>query len=925
LSGQSIVAIDKNKIIEAATKFVQKGQYDKAIKEYQKLLGADLKDARVQQKLGELYQKKGDNALAADCFLKVAEIHSADGFFLKAVAVYKQVLKLNPALVDVNLKLAELHQQLGLMSDAMAQYQLVANHYDKTGNTRASLDTLRKMVDLDPDNIASRIKLAELYAREQMNLEAIEEFRRAADYLKRNNRVEDYIKVAERLVFLDPGDLALTRELAGIYLAKQDTKRSLAKLQLCFKADPKDIETLTMLAQAFKDLGQVSKTVSVFKELAKIYDEQDRADEERAAWRKVLELAPDDREAHAKLDPPPTAASRASLIAAPEAAAPPPVSPPPPTPAPAAPVRPSHDQIVKLLTETDVYVKYGLHDKAIEHIKKVFAADPNSIDAHEKAAVLYGLTGNPSSAAESLARAVRLCMGRHDVDRARANVQRLCEREPNHPDVPEFLEAVGGLGPAEEVAEIEDDAIMVVPADEEAAAPDPEASSAGQEHELIAVAAGADEALDELPPEDDLAIHAAVELDDGAITYAVEDSDLVEQPAELVESGDPTLELAAEDQDLEPAVAEPLGAGGAEPAMDGEPLEAEGAAQSVAHRTLRGPGAQPPAPELERQPPPVTSPGLPAFDPPDEPASDELDEVAFFLSQGALDEAWEILETVRLAYPDSVRARQLAQQLEERERAQNTSVDEVGAPAPPQAANEAWPRAETPTDETFDLASELAKEDYADLGTGGAPQEDFQYSVRDVFEEFKKGVQKVVKAEDVDTHYDLGIAYKEMGLIDDAIGEFEQARASAAGRPKEVDCLTMIGMCQTSRLDWAQAVDAFKGALASAQTTAEQAKALRFEIGLALEGQGKVEEALRHFQTVAQADPTFRDVGGAIERLRHKATQLGQGEPAAARAVAGVNRPNGARGNGSPAPSGEPSPKGPIDPTAKKARKVGYV
>jgi pilus assembly protein FimV len=916
------VAIDKNKIIEAATKFVQKGQYDKAIKEYHKLLGADLKDARIQQKLGELYQKKGDNALAADCFLKVAEIHSADGFFLKAVAVYKQVLKLNPGLVDVNLKLAELHQQLGLMSDAMAQYQLVANHYDKSGNTRASLDTLRKMVDLDPDNIASRIKLAELYAREQMNLEAIEEFRRAADYLKRNNRVEDYIKVAERLVFLDPGDLALTRELAGIYLAKQDTKRSLAKLQLCFKADPKDIETLTMLAQAFKDLGQTSKTVSVYKELAKIYDEQDRAEEERAAWRNVLELAPDDREARAKLAPLPAATSRASPVAAPAAAAPAPVAPPPPppTPAPAAPVRPSHEQIVKLLTETDVYVKYGLHDKAIEHLKKVFAADPNSIDAHEKAALLHGLTGDTSSAAESLARAVRLCMGRHDVDRARTNIRRLCEREPNHPDVPEFLEAVGGLDPEEEVAEIEDDAIMVVPADE-AAAPDPEARSAGKDHELIAAAARADEALDNLPPEDELAIHAAVELDDGAITYAVEDSDLVEQPAELLESGDPALELAAQAQDLEPAVAEPLGAADAEPAVlgEGEPLEEEGPGQGVSHPTLRGPGAQTPAPE--RLPPPVTSPGLPAFDPPDEPASDELDEVAFFLSQGALDEAWEILETVRLAYPDSVRARQLAQQLEERERALNTSVDEVGDPAPPPAAESAWPPAEPTTDEAFDLASELAKEDYGDPDTGGATQDDFQYSVEDVFEEFKKGVQKVVKAEDVDTHYDLGIAYKEMGLIDDAIGEFEQARASAAGRPKEVDCLTMIGVCQVSRQEWAQAVDAFKRALASAQTTAEQAKALRFEIGLALEGQGRVEEALRHFQTVAQADPAFRDVGGAIERLRHKAAVLGQSEPEAAR----VSRPNGARGNGSPAPGNETSPKGPIDPSAKKARKVGYV
>src|SRR6478672_10867044 len=123
--------MDKNKIIEAAAKLVAKGAYDKAIKEYQKVLEFDAKDVRVLQKMGELYQKKNDNAQAASYFTRVAESYSSDGFFLKAVALYKQVLKLNPNLVDINLKLADLHQQLGLMSEAMTYFQLVANHHEK--------------------------------------------------------------------------------------------------------------------------------------------------------------------------------------------------------------------------------------------------------------------------------------------------------------------------------------------------------------------------------------------------------------------------------------------------------------------------------------------------------------------------------------------------------------------------------------------------------------------------------------------------------------------------------------------------------------------------------------------------------------------------------------------------------------------------
>jgi tetratricopeptide (TPR) repeat protein len=87
--------LDKNKIIEAAAKLVAKGAYDKAIKEYQKVLDADPRDVRILQKMGELFQKKNDNAQAAQYFTRVGESYTTDGFFLKAVALYKQVLKLD--------------------------------------------------------------------------------------------------------------------------------------------------------------------------------------------------------------------------------------------------------------------------------------------------------------------------------------------------------------------------------------------------------------------------------------------------------------------------------------------------------------------------------------------------------------------------------------------------------------------------------------------------------------------------------------------------------------------------------------------------------------------------------------------------------------------------------------------------------------
>jgi tetratricopeptide (TPR) repeat protein len=295
--------MDKNKIIEAAAKLVAKGSYDKAIKEYEKVLAVDPNDEGILQRMGELYQKKNEPVQAAHYFAKVAESYSADGFRLKAVALYKQVLKLNPNLLEVNLKLAELHQQLGLVSEAMAYFQIVANHYDKVSDTKSSLDTLKRMVDLDPENVASKIKLAELYAREDMTREAVREFKRAAEYLKRNSRTDDYVRVIERLSALEPDNIPLAKEVAGHYVSKSEWKRALAKLQVAFKADGRDVETLNLLAQAFHGLGQTSKVISVYKELAKVYQDTGRVQEANGVWDKLVAVAPQDADVLARGPP----------------------------------------------------------------------------------------------------------------------------------------------------------------------------------------------------------------------------------------------------------------------------------------------------------------------------------------------------------------------------------------------------------------------------------------------------------------------------------------------------------------------------------------------------------------------------------------------------------------------------------------------
>ena len=138
------------------------------------------------------------------------------------------------------------------MSDAMQQYESVAAFYHREGKTREALAALKQIVELDPETVANRIKLAELYSKESMPREAIDEFSKAAEQLRQAGRVDDFMKVAERLLFHSPDNRPVTKELAGLYIEKGDPRRALPKLQVCFKADPRDTDVLSLLAQGVR-------------------------------------------------------------------------------------------------------------------------------------------------------------------------------------------------------------------------------------------------------------------------------------------------------------------------------------------------------------------------------------------------------------------------------------------------------------------------------------------------------------------------------------------------------------------------------------------------------------------------------------------------------------------------------------------------
>jgi tetratricopeptide (TPR) repeat protein len=125
-------------------------------------------------------------------------------------------------------------------------------------------------------------------------------------------------------------------------------------------------------------------------------------------------------------------------------------------------------------------------------------------------------------------------------------------------------------------------------------------------------------------------------------------------------------------------------------------------------------------------------------------------------------------------------------------------------------------------------------------------------------------LEKPVEEGDADTHYDLGLAYKEMGLFDEAAKAFEKAMR-APGR--EAQCRVMLGMCQREQGNPQEAIHQFKQGL-HANPSDRERLSLYYEIGITYESIGDNGEALYYFEAVTKRDPKFADAGQRAEALR---------------------------------------------------------
>jgi tetratricopeptide (TPR) repeat protein len=903
------VAIDREKVQASAQKFVDKKKYDKAIAELLKITQEDPNDARTLLKIGDLYSKMADFPNAIATYERVGKFYAHQGFALKAIAVYKQIremlVKHAPQLEDryahITPLLADLFQQLGLTSDALAALDEIASRLQRQQKDAEALDVLRRIVDLDPTNPLPHLRLAEALSRMKDADAAVQEFGDAASLLVKLGRRDDAIKVFERLLHLKP-DVRFAHQCAELYLDRgmgQDGMLALAKLQLCFQADPKNLDTLALLARAFGAIGQANKGIEVQKEMARLAKEQGQFDLFRELIDKLLRVAPNDEQVRALS----MASSRMSAVSvpAPTSVVPPvireapreasstrragdepsysqvdsqdfvddadlveaddsiagrrsepmPASAPryedhgetarfvPEEPEPTAigrrPQMPSEpaleieeeaielddaetedddaeirEAVAQSLADAASFRRVRLFAKALEALQTGLELDPMSRDVHEAMRDILVETGNYPEAAGHVVVIAGMQVEAGETDAAVHGLYDALSLQPGMRQAEEMLQSLGYELPSY-------------------------AETHGEPQGVHAAATSAPQARTSQPPGEPTRYPSEPPLP----AYPMQDGDdLLSNPAiPLRVTSAPAArvdERHEDDQPFEsgdaPLPSFPM-AGESEPSFD-----------LVQSKTSRPPPGDEDSPldaartaELE----------------------EVLEEADFFASRGLFDDARTILSEQLALHPRHVLLNERLAELDAQERA----AAEASGPREP-------PRAAPTLDRSFDIAASLDAIENLDttgaMGAGAFNEASKQIDVEEVFAAFKEGVAKQVSEDDGQSHYDLGVAYKEMGLLDDAIREFEVA---ARDEKRDCVCRSMVGMIQMERGKVPEAIEAFQKGLAAPVKTAEQEMVLCFEIGAGYEAMNRTKEALSYFQRVARRDGTYRDVSDRIRRL----------------------------------------------------------
>ena len=261
------MAIDRNSVIKEAQKLAGKGQFDKAIAEWRKLVRETPNDANIFNTIGDLCLKKNAKAEAVDAYKRAADILAEDGFTSKAIALYKKVLNIDPEKIEVHLALGDMNADKGLTGNALESYKKVADHYKKKNNMPQALGIYQKMADLNPTNITFRMKLTEMYLKEGMQQEAVKAFLDAADQHIAKDAFQDARQIFEKILAVEPNNKEVYHKAGIVYFKEGKFAEACKALKPAFESDPDNQDLINLYLEALTKAGRAGDADEVYKKL----------------------------------------------------------------------------------------------------------------------------------------------------------------------------------------------------------------------------------------------------------------------------------------------------------------------------------------------------------------------------------------------------------------------------------------------------------------------------------------------------------------------------------------------------------------------------------------------------------------------------------------------------------------------------------
>jgi len=253
------LSTQKDKFLASAQKYIQKGQFERALKDYEQVVTADPKDVKHRQKLAELMVRCNRREDAIREYETIAKYYDENGFFLKSIAVYKQIQRLDPSNLDISVALAQLNEKQGLVGNALIEYKTVFDHHQKSGQVDEAIRILEKMKGVDPQNVDIRLKLAETCFSAGQKDKAYHEFTGVANSLRDKGKKEIFDRVCQRIQDIFPDRKEGVLEILASQVKGGQVEESLPKLKKLLDDEPGNTRVMTLLAEAYRVSGELDK------------------------------------------------------------------------------------------------------------------------------------------------------------------------------------------------------------------------------------------------------------------------------------------------------------------------------------------------------------------------------------------------------------------------------------------------------------------------------------------------------------------------------------------------------------------------------------------------------------------------------------------------------------------------------------------